>query len=64
LKLILNLKEERTNDSRKPQTILLKMYYRKAKAYEELGKIKEAEETIHKGLAIDSADKDFQNLLR
>jgi len=40
------------------------MYYRKAKAYEELGKIKEAEETIHKGLAIDSADKDFQNLLR
>ena len=40
------------------------MYFRKAKALEQLELVSEAEETVRKGLAINSEDKDLQDYLK
>ena len=43
---------------------MLKLYYRKAKAHNELGQTAEAEESIRKGLTICSNDRDLQDFLK
>lgn len=42
----------------------MKLFYRKAKALEEMGLLVEAEDHIRKGLTINSEDKDLQVYLK
>lgn len=53
-----------TKEDKQATLILLKLYYRKAKALEEMGSLNEAEENIRKGLTINSEDKDLQEYLK
>ena len=46
------------------EAIVLKLLYRKAKAQEANSLIKEAEETLKKGLSICPEDKDFKMALK
>ena len=48
----------------KHTVILLKLFYRMAKAHDKLGNTAKAEDSIRKGLAICSNDKDLQDFLK